>query len=162
MCCQGYKRYDYDWSKCVPDCGSKCQQNGFCLAGNICQCFDEFVLNHRDDCIPTCPLGCPNGQCYINGTCVCEAGYELDASRRYCQPLCDMGCARNEICDKPNKCICLEGYTKAVPDTLDMGCQPVCIPNCGYGHCIGPNRCHCFHGYHKRENSSICESDCYM
>ncbi|TMW45089.1 hypothetical protein DOY81_009831, partial [Sarcophaga bullata] len=114
VCCQGYKRYDFDWTKCVPDCGEKCQRNGFCLEGGICQCFDDFVLNHRNDCVPTCPLGCPDGQCYINGTCICNKGFELDATKKYCMPVCSLGCGRNEICDAPDTCVCDKGYAKFV------------------------------------------------
>lgn len=163
VCCQGYKRYDFDWTKCVPDCGQKCLRNGFCLEGGVCQCFDDFVLNHRNDCVPICPLGCPNGQCYLNGTCVCNEGYVLDATKKYCEPVCTMGCGRNEVCDAPETCVCAVGYAKAPPTSLGrIGCQPVCIPDCGFGHCVGPNQCECFPGYQKRANSSVCESNCYL
>ncbi|XP_037825952.1 von Willebrand factor D and EGF domain-containing protein [Lucilia sericata] len=164
VCCQGYKRYDFDWTKCVPDCGQKCQRNGFCLEGGVCQCFEDFVLNHRNDCVPTCPLGCPNGECYLNGTCVCNKGYQLDATKKYCEPNCTLGCGRNEVCDAPDTCVCAEGYAKALhsPNAAQMGCQPVCIPDCGFGHCVGPNQCECFPGYQQRVNSSICESNCYL
>ncbi|XP_017465112.1 PREDICTED: tenascin isoform X2 [Rhagoletis zephyria] len=161
VCCKGYKRYDFDWNRCVPDCGNKCQANGFCLDGGICRCFDEFVLNHRNVCIPICPLGCPNGQCYLNGTCICQEGYELDPTRKFCMPRCEFSCAHNEICVEPNKCECAEGYTRALPPST-MGCQPICIPDCGFGHCVAPNHCECFHGYLKRLNGSTCESNCYM
>lgn len=157
VCCHGFKRYDFDWNKCVPDCGNKCQKNGFCLEGGVCQCFSEFVLNHRNDCVATCPLGCPNGQCYLNGTCVCDQGYELDPTKKYCVAVCELGCGRNEICDEPNKCACAEGYARSSNRELaKIGCQPVCIPDCGYGHCVGPNQCECFSGYSKKDNGTVC------
>lgn len=161
VCCKGYKRYPYDWSRCVPDCRDKCQRNGFCMDGGVCQCFDEFVLNHRNDCISTCPLGCANGRCFLNGTCLCNYGYQLDPTKKYCEPFCYFGCGLNEFCAEPHKCECLEGYAKSrEPDGI-IGCQPVCIPDCGYGHCVGPNQCECFLGYVKRENRSVCEGNCY-
>ncbi|XP_005189762.1 epidermal growth factor-like protein [Musca domestica] len=158
VCCPGFKRYDFDWSKCVPDCGNKCLKNGFCLEGGVCQCFDEFVLNHRNDCVPTCPLGCPNGRCYLNGTCVCNSGYELDPTKKYCVPICKMGCGRNEICVEPERCECAEGYSRSPNHQLTkIGCQPICIPDCGFGYCSGPNKCECFPGYGKKTNGTVCE-----
>uniref|UniRef100_A0A1I8PBM7 EGF-like domain-containing protein n=1 Tax=Stomoxys calcitrans TaxID=35570 RepID=A0A1I8PBM7_STOCA len=157
VCCPGYKRYDFDWSKCVPDCGNKCQKNGFCIDGGICQCFDEFVLNHRNDCVPTCPLGCPNGQCYLNGTCVCNKGYMLDPTKKYCEPICELGCGHHEICATPNQCVCADGYARSSDFKLaHIGCQPVCIPDCGFGHCVAPNQCECFPNYEKKENGTVC------
>ncbi|XP_030377144.1 uncharacterized protein LOC115626033 [Scaptodrosophila lebanonensis] len=162
VCCKGWQRYEYDWSRCVPDCGDKCHEHGFCLPGGRCQCFDEFVLNHRNVCVPTCPLGCPHGQCYLNGTCVCQRGYELDGSRKFCQPQCNQTCGHNEVCDAPGKCVCAEGYARGLRDSTALGCQPICIPDCGYGHCVGPNQCECFPGYEKRINGTSCQSACYM
>ncbi|XP_075150069.1 nimrod B4 isoform X2 [Haematobia irritans] len=157
VCCPGYKRYIYDWSKCVPDCGNKCLMNGFCLDGGVCQCFDEFILNHRKDCVPTCPLGCPNGKCYLNGTCVCDQGYMLDPTKKYCEPICELGCGRHEVCDEPNKCVCAEGYSLSPDHRLThLGCQPICIPDCGHGHCVGPNQCECFKDYEKKGNGTVC------
>ncbi|XP_037957734.1 tenascin [Teleopsis dalmanni] len=162
VCCRGFKRYEYDWSMCVPDCGNMCLQNGFCIDGGKCMCFDEFVHNYRNICVPTCPLGCPHGQCYLNGTCVCNEGFILDPSKKFCQPECDPICGHNEICIEPNKCICADGYAKSIRPDSTMGCQPVCIPDCGFGHCIAPNECKCFDRYEKRMNGTACESPCYM
>ncbi|EDW75758.1 uncharacterized protein Dwil_GK15108 [Drosophila willistoni] len=162
VCCKGWRRYEYDWSRCVPDCGERCLENGFCLAGGICQCFDDFVLNYRNNCVPTCPLGCPHGRCYLNGTCVCQQGYELDGSRRFCQPICNQTCGHNEICLEPGKCVCAEGYARGLRESSALGCQPICIPDCGHGHCVAPNECECFPGYQKRLNGSSCESNCYL
>ncbi|KAH8409966.1 hypothetical protein KR009_003241 [Drosophila setifemur] len=161
VCCKGWRRYEYDWSRCVPDCGERCQENGFCLAGGICQCFDDFVLNYRNNCVATCPLGCLHGRCFLNGTCLCDKGYELDGSRRFCQPQCNATCGHNEVCLEPGKCECAEGYARGLRESSALGCQPICIPDCGYGHCVGPNQCECFPGYRKRDNGSSCESTCY-
>uniref|UniRef100_A0A6P4FGP6 von Willebrand factor D and EGF domain-containing protein n=1 Tax=Drosophila rhopaloa TaxID=1041015 RepID=A0A6P4FGP6_DRORH len=162
VCCKGWRRYEYDWSQCVPDCGDRCQENGFCLAGGICQCFEDFVLDYRHNCVPTCPLGCPHGRCFLNGTCKCDRGYELDGSRRFCQPQCNATCGHNEVCLEPGKCSCAEGYARGLRESSALGCQPICIPDCGYGHCVGPNDCRCFPGYEKRLNSSSCEAICYL
>ncbi|KAH8393576.1 hypothetical protein KR200_005009 [Drosophila serrata] len=161
VCCKGWRRYEYDWSRCVPDCGEHCQENGFCVAGGLCQCFDDFVLNYRNNCVATCPLGCPHGRCFLNGTCLCNKGYELDGSRRYCQPQCNTTCGHNEVCLEPGKCSCAEGFARGLRESSALGCQPVCIPDCGYGHCVGPNQCECFPGYQKRLNGSSCEGHCY-
>ncbi|XP_017154787.1 von Willebrand factor D and EGF domain-containing protein [Drosophila miranda] len=161
VCCKGWRRYEYDWSKCVPDCDDRCQENGFCLAGGICQCFDDFVLNYRNNCVPTCPLGCPHGRCYLNGTCLCDKGYELDGSRLFCQPQCNQTCGHNEVCLEPGKCSCAEGYVRGLRESAALGCQPICIPDCGYGHCVAPNQCECFPGYHKRINGTSCENGFY-
>ncbi|KAL7740373.1 hypothetical protein ACLKA6_013171 [Drosophila palustris] len=162
VCCKGWRRYEYDWSRCVPDCGERCQENGFCLPGGHCQCFDDFVLNYRNNCVPTCPLGCPHGQCFLNGTCRCDRGYELDGSRRFCQPQCNATCGHNEICIEPGKCVCAEGYARGLRESNALGCQPMCIPDCGYGHCVAPNQCECFPNFQKRANGTSCESNCYM
>ncbi|XP_016963931.1 epidermal growth factor-like protein isoform X1 [Drosophila biarmipes] len=162
VCCKGWRRYEYDWSQCVPDCGERCQENGFCLAGGICKCFPDFVLNYRNNCVPTCPLGCPHGRCYLNGTCRCDQGYELDGSRRFCQPQCNATCGHNEVCLEPGKCSCAEGYARGLRESAALGCQPICIPDCGYGHCVRPNQCECFPGYLKRQNSVSCEIECYL
>ncbi|KAH8378191.1 hypothetical protein KR093_009994 [Drosophila rubida] len=162
VCCKGWRRYEYDWSRCVPDCGEHCQENGFCLPGGRCQCFEDFVLNYRNNCVPTCPLGCPHGKCYLNGTCHCDKGYELDGSHRFCQPQCNSTCGHNEICIEPGKCVCAEGYARGLRESDALGCQPVCIPDCGYGHCVAPNQCECFPMYSKREGRSSCESNCYL
>lgn len=162
VCCKGWRRYEYDWSQCVPDCGERCQENGFCVAGGKCVCFTDFVLNYRNNCVPTCPLGCPHGRCYLNGTCQCDKGYELDGSRKFCQPQCNATCGHNEVCLEPGKCSCAEGYTRGLRESAALGCQPICIPDCGYGHCVRPNECECFPGFQKRKNGITCEGDCYM
>jgi len=51
VCCKGWRRYEYDWSQCVPDCGERCQENGFCVAGGKCVCFTDFVLNYRNNVV---------------------------------------------------------------------------------------------------------------
>ncbi|XP_017853937.1 tenascin [Drosophila busckii] len=162
VCCKGWRRYEYDWSRCVPDCGERCRENGFCLPGGICKCFDDFVLNYRNNCVPTCPLGCPHGQCYLNGTCRCDKGFELDGSRKFCQPQCNQTCSHNEICLEPGKCVCAEGYARGLRESNVMGCQPMCVPDCGYGHCVAPNQCECFPGYQKRLNRTSCEANSYL
>ncbi|CAD6997400.1 unnamed protein product [Ceratitis capitata] len=162
VCCEGYVRSRHDPDQCVPDCStvspSNCR-NGFCRAPNECDCFAEFVRNERGECVHTCPIACEHGRCYLNGTCQCDPGYILDAeTRKFCRAKCPRNCGTHQICVTPGICVCVEGYKM----TPEMGCQPVCTPDCGHGKCVGPNRCECFQGYHKRPMRKVCEADCYV
>ena len=107
----------------------------------------------------TCPIGCQYGRCYLNGTCECQPGYILDPdTRKFCRPNCQNGCGTKQLCVSPGKCQCRDGYHS----TNELGCQPICIPDCGYGKCVGLNQCECFAGFMKRPHRNVCEAECYM
>lgn len=162
VCCEGYIRSPRNWNECIPDCSKISPNNclnGFCHSPQQCQCYDGYVKNDLGECIETCPISCQNGQCFLNGTCLCHSGYSLDPStRQFCRPNCPQTCGTHQICESPGKCACREGYRM----TDDFGCQPICIPDCGHGKCVGPNECECFPGYMKRPQRNVCEAECYM
>ncbi|XP_036321232.1 tenascin isoform X1 [Rhagoletis pomonella] len=162
VCCEGYMRSRFDRDQCIPDCSgvspNNCR-NGHCHAPNQCVCFAEFVRNDRGECVHTCPIACEHGRCYLNGTCQCDPGYTLDLeTRKFCRAQCSQGCGTHQQCVAPGKCACTAGYKM----TTDLGCQPVCIPDCGHGKCVGPNKCECFKGYIKRPLRNVCEAECYI
>ncbi|XP_034099045.2 epidermal growth factor-like protein [Drosophila albomicans] len=161
VCCDGYRPDPYS-EHCVPDCGHSSPdncRNGFCRAPGYCECFAEFVRNDQGACIHTCPIACQHGRCYLNGTCVCKPGYVLDAETRlFCRPECPTACGTHEECVAPGQCDCLTGYRR----TAQLGCQPICAPDCGYGKCVAPNQCECFPGFIKRPQRNVCEAECYI
>lgn len=137
-CCENHKPYKYDNRRCVPECKYGCK-NGVCIAPNKCQCIDGFVANASNHCIETCPIGAPNGVCYLNGTMKCNKGYEPDPTQKYCTAICKNACGKNQVCIRPDECACLDGYI-----STELGCQPVCLPDCGFGKCVAPNKCECY------------------
>lgn len=157
ICCPGYHAMQWRGKiVCRPVC-ENCR-NGRCLEPGKCQCYDEFVQNDNGDCIFTCPLGCQNGRCYLDGSCQCDPGYKLDETRKYCRPICSLGCGSNPLhnCTAPEVCGCIKGYR-----LTDEGCQPVCKPECGIGGtCTGPNLCECDAGFTYR--GGVCQADCYQ
>ncbi|XP_062120997.1 epidermal growth factor-like protein [Drosophila sulfurigaster albostrigata] len=161
VCCDGYRPDPYS-EHCVPDCSHSSPDNchnGFCRAPGYCECFAEFVRNDQGACIHTCPIACQHGRCYLNGTCVCKLGYVLDAETRlFCRPECPTACGTHEECVAPGQCDCLTGYRR----TAQLGCQPICAPDCGYGKCVAPNQCECFPGFIKRPQRNVCEAECYI
>ncbi|XP_013104566.2 epidermal growth factor-like protein [Stomoxys calcitrans] len=164
-CCEGYvatsRPLDLDSNKCVPDCSlvsaNNCR-NGFCRSSQHCECFEGFVANSKGNCVHTCPLGCENGHCLLDGTCICNPGYSLESeTRKFCIPQCShIPCGLNQECVAPGECQCQVGY-----QWLDfLGCQPICQPGCGFGRCGAPQECECFAGYIKRPGRNICEAEC--
>ncbi|XP_044251145.1 epidermal growth factor-like protein isoform X1 [Drosophila takahashii] len=161
VCCAGYRR-DAHSQDCVPDCSESSPdncRNGFCRSPGNCECFAEFVRNEQGACIHTCPIACQYGRCYLNGTCACHRGFVLDQdTRQFCRPQCSQACGTHEECVAPGQCDCSPGYRR----TADLGCQPVCAPDCGFGKCVAPNQCDCFAGFIKRPNRNVCEAECYL
>ncbi|XP_055377865.1 epidermal growth factor-like protein [Condylostylus longicornis] len=158
VCCDGYKRSKYDWNKCVPDC-TNCD-HGVCLEPGYCKCFPNYVKNHEDQCVLTCPVDCNNGQCKADGTCKCNPGYVLDESEKFCRPFCDKrnDCESNyyQYCSAPNICSCKKGYQIA-----RYRCEPICKNNCGVnGTCESPNVCRCHSGAILK--NGICQAPCYQ
>ncbi|XP_017465117.1 PREDICTED: von Willebrand factor D and EGF domain-containing protein [Rhagoletis zephyria] len=157
VCCAGYAPMRWRGNTiCKPVCDN-CR-NGHCVAPNECECFDNFVANDNGDCVFTCPLGCLNGRCFLDGTCQCDPGYKLDETRKFCRPICSSGCGMNprHNCTEPEVCGCAKGY-----QLTDEGCQPVCDPDCGEGgECREPNECYCAPGYELKEG--VCQRECYQ
>lgn len=141
---------------CIPTCDN-CQ-NGFCVAPNQCKCFDDFVPNDNGDCVFTCPLGCLNGRCYLDGTCQCDPGYKLDETRKFCRPICSGGCGNlpSNNCTAPEVCGCSKGF-----QLTDEGCKPICIPDCGPGGiCGSDNICKCNSDHTLIDG--VCQANCYQ
>ena len=111
-----------------------------------------------------------------DGSCACEAGYELEASnRKFCIPKCSQGCSNGAIvlfflfyltkfkwkiltignCTAPDTCECNVGY-KLNENTKK--CQPICLGGCGFGECVAPEQCSCLPGYQK--TGKICTPIC--
>ncbi|KAH8279805.1 hypothetical protein KR054_006236 [Drosophila jambulina] len=156
VCCTGYSASRYKGvTACRPLCGCR---NGSCRAPGECECYEGFVKNDNGDCVFACPLGCQNGVCYLDGSCQCEPGYKLDETRRFCRPICSSGCGNSprHNCTEPEVCGCAKGY-----QLTDVGCQPVCEPDCGVGGlCQEDNQCDCAPGYKRKDG--VCQADCYQ
>uniref|UniRef100_A0A1I8MJU6 Wnt inhibitory factor 1 n=1 Tax=Musca domestica TaxID=7370 RepID=A0A1I8MJU6_MUSDO len=88
---------------CQPYCQS-CH-NGKCIAPEVCQCYDGYVLSDNKDCVFTCPISCLNGRCnLLRGGCLCNSGYKLDETGQFCRPICRAGCGINPLhnCTAPD------------------------------------------------------------
>lgn len=157
ICCKGYAAMRWRGKTlCRPVCDN-CQ-NGRCIAPDVCECYDEYVANDNGDCVFTCPLGCLNGRCYLDGSCECDPGYKLDASHKFCRPICSKGCGSNILhnCTEPEVCGCVKGYI-----LTDNDCQPVCQYDCGSGGiCRQPDTCECNPGFDLKDG--VCQADCYQ
>lgn len=158
VCCKGYERNVHNFRKCDPICEEPCY-NGLCVGPNTCACYPEFVNNHQGKCVPTCPIGCDNGECNLElRVCVCKDGYELDETHKFCVPSCTGGCGAGR-CVGVEKCECNEGYGQ----DEDGKCVPSCEGGCGSGVCIAPGVCQCKPGYEKTEAGCepICSDGCF-
>ncbi|CAD7085513.1 unnamed protein product [Hermetia illucens] len=154
VCCKGYKPYEYDTKKCIPDCPYGCE-NGFCVSPNVCNCFDDHIRSHDDQCVPTCPISCLNGVCDSNGMCTCHPRHILDPFRKFCLPICHGSCGLNRYCSSPGRCSCIRGFK----ENLETGeCDPICPLNCLNGRCISPGICACNPGY--RLQDDVCQANC--
>lgn len=158
-CCGNYVPYIIEGNRdfvCLPKC-EKCQ-NGFCRAPGECICYDGFVKNDADECVFSCPVGCLNGQCFLDGTCRCNRGYKLSENRDFCKPICTIECGENQTCTAPESCSCSEGYT-----LTSFGCAPVCNPPCGIGgKCDAPNVCICYKSMDYELRNDVCQARCYQ
>lgn len=97
-------------------------------------------------------LGCENGEC-SGSTCVCDKGYILDRTSKYCMPICNPPCGKGN-CTAPNICSCNRGY-----DLTSNGCIPKCTNACEFGECVAPEKCSCPEGFILNLNS-ICSPIC--
>lgn len=86
-------------------------------------------------------LGCNNGECH-GDQCVCNSGYTLDPTRKFCAPVCSPDCGRGN-CTAPNVCSCNNGYELSG----DGQCIPKCSKGCQFGECTAPEVCSCRSGY---------------
>lgn len=88
---------------------------------------------------------CENGECSGN-RCVCNRGYRLDKTGKFCMPICDPACNTGN-CTAPNVCSCNGGYDL----TPDGACIPKYTNRCEFGECVAPEgepKCDhpCFNG----------------
>ncbi|XP_058452894.1 epidermal growth factor-like protein [Malaya genurostris] len=158
VCCKGYERNVHNFRKCDPVCDQPCF-NGLCVGPNTCSCYPDFVKNHQGKCVPTCPIGCDNGDCDLAlKLCVCKNGFELDETHQFCVYKCTGGCG-NGRCVGPEKCECTDGY-----EQNEKGkCVPRCEKGCGAGDCVAPGVCQCRPGYEESENGCepVCSDGCF-
>lgn len=97
--------------------------------------------------------GCENGECSGN-RCVCNKGYRLDSTGKFCTPVCSPPCSKGN-CTEPNVCSCNRGYDL----TSDGGCLPKCTNPCEFGQCVAPEKCACPSGFILNRNS-VCSPVC--
>ncbi|XP_071530009.1 uncharacterized protein [Panulirus ornatus] len=128
---------------CEPVCNPPCQNNGICLAPDLCQCSDTW---EGDACeIPkvTTPKVCSNKPpTPMNSRIFC--------SRDECIARCHEGYHFEEgttrltfECDDGNWVIQQSKWAGTIPD-----CEPVCDPACeNEGKCIAPDVCECTQEY---------------
>lgn len=100
--------------------------------------------------------GCDNGNCHRD-TCVCNEGFALDKTHKFCIPHCNPPCG-NGYCSAPNTCTCNDGY-EAISNAA---CRPVCPQGCELGECVAPGQCACRAGFklHERKCVPHCERGC--
>ncbi|XP_075150449.1 uncharacterized protein LOC142224551 [Haematobia irritans] len=122
ICCPHYAPINLMGNTlCRPYCQS-CS-NGKCVAPDVCECHDGFVQNDGKQCVFTCPISCLNGRCnLLTGACLCNPGYTLDETGKYCRPVCRAGCGHNPLhnCTAPDVCGCISGFS-----LTDNDCQPI-------------------------------------
>ncbi|XP_031637797.1 fibrillin-2-like [Contarinia nasturtii] len=107
-------------------------------------------------CEPRC-VGCAHGTCFAPSECLCNPGYNWDASLSECVPVCD-GMCHNGKCISPEKCECNAGYIHHA--TISV-CVPHCNETCVNGVCSGANKCECNYGYRFKNGSQTeCEPIC--
>ncbi|EJD76796.1 tenascin [Loa loa] len=134
-----------------PDCAQisclalrNCSRNGYCIAPNVCKCFDGW--QHHDCSEPTCHLvnNCTgHGTCVSLNECNCDPMFTgVDCSKQISN-CSSANCNNHGLCIN-SKCVCETGWTgqfcsRALCDQLN---------NCsGSGTCIRPQVCECFHGF---------------
>ncbi|XP_050558950.1 extracellular matrix organizing protein FRAS1-like isoform X2 [Spodoptera frugiperda] len=125
-----------------------------------------------------CRPKCINGDCDVDGNCLCYNGYAEQNGT--CVPVCDH--CSNITCSTPNNCQCALGYKmvngSCIPESNATGCsngyivvnnncEPICSSGCPNGYCVGPERCFCLDGFRdaKDENGTdictpICQRPC--
>lgn len=131
-----------------------------------CHGYEPSGLN----CVPVCPSGCENGQCYQPNVCTCLDGYHLivNAHRAWmeCVPHCPDGCDGG-VCTAPGTCTCNVGYRFSEES---KSCEASCLSvgaggsnGCGENaSCIAPDTCRCRDGYAKNPEGSqpLCRPIC--
>ncbi|XP_053692598.1 fibrillin-2-like [Sabethes cyaneus] len=158
VCCKGYERNVHNFRKCDPVCEEPCV-NSLCVGPNTCSCYPDFVKNQQGKCVPTCPIGCDNGDCDLGlQICVCKDGYELDETHKFCVHRCTGGCGAGR-CVGVERCECDEGYGL----DEDGKCVPKCERGCTGGDCVAPGVCQCRRGYEETENGCepVCSNGCF-
>ncbi|XP_055632768.1 fibrillin-1-like [Toxorhynchites rutilus septentrionalis] len=158
VCCEGYERNVHNFRKCDPVCEEPCF-NGLCVGPNKCTCYPDFVNNLQGKCVPTCPIGCDNGECNLQTkVCDCKEGFELDKGRQFCVPKCTGGCGAGR-CVAVEKCECDQGYEI----DEDGKCVPKCQQGCVNGECIAPEVCQCRPGYERTDDECepVCSNGCF-
>lgn len=128
---KGYRRLYGD--EPAGNCTKGNCENGYCATPDNCECFDDFIKDKNDTCVP------------LNDTCIDET-IEDCALLNTTTPepsrstvLC--GCI-NGVCSHENKCFCVGGYRMS--NTTTDKCIPHCSKDCvSYFQC---NRL--FYRYH--------------
>ncbi|XP_072046531.1 FRAS1-related extracellular matrix protein 2-like [Amphiura filiformis] len=146
--------YDDDEPEC--DGGNGCDNNGICVATDVCVCASGFTGNlcQFGSPSPVCDSGngcANNGLCVATDVCVCASGF----TGNLCQfgsasPVCDggNGCANNGLCVATDVCVCASGFTG---NFCQFGSSsPVCDSGNGCannGLCVATDVCVCASGF---------------
>ncbi|KAL6263166.1 hypothetical protein P5V15_005968 [Pogonomyrmex californicus] len=88
----------------------------------------------------------------------CCEGYVQSGSQT-CVPHCSQSC-ENGICEKPNVCVCNEGYRKSIDTNGKESCIPICSNDCINGTCIAPELCSCNENYWLDSDGFTCRPNC--
>lgn len=133
-------------------CSFPCENGGFCVAPDKCQCASGWL---GIDCTtPICSNPCSERRiCVAPNTCVCIPGYTGETcSDAMCVQICENG----GTCSAPDTCSCKSGW-------FDPNCTtPVCEQTCGNGgNCTAPNTCSCPPAWTGRDcRRPVCKQRC--
>ncbi|XP_011638211.1 tenascin-like [Pogonomyrmex barbatus] len=91
----------------------------------------------------------------VNYKC-CEGYVE---SGLKCVPHCSQSC-EDGTCEKPDVCVCDEGYEKSIDANGKESCIPVCSNGCINGTCFAPELCSCNENYWLDSDGFTCRPNC--
>ncbi|KAK7083100.1 hypothetical protein SK128_014119 [Halocaridina rubra] len=130
-----------DWDSlpdCIPICSPECQNNGICLAPNVCECPDNWEG-------PTCeiPKAPPKKECGNKPPTPMNS--RIYCSKDECTARCyedyhfEEGTSRLTFKCMDGKWVIPDSRWSSTPD-----CEPICDPECiNDGRCIAPDVCEC-------------------
>ncbi|XP_069114315.1 cell death abnormality protein 1-like [Argopecten irradians] len=101
------------------------------------------ILDNDDPCGGPCPRysSCDEKR----RKCVCDDGYNWDATYRACVRPCNGRCCANAYCDKDNTCKCKPGYKGLGYVACYKPCRDACKQN---AFCGSDDRCCCNKGFY--------------
>ncbi|XP_041117630.1 sushi, von Willebrand factor type A, EGF and pentraxin domain-containing protein 1 isoform X2 [Polyodon spathula] len=139
------------WSSPTPTCKAKPCPAPSGLSEKVTLSEDVFFVGQ------TVSVSCPMGyRLHGTATIVCKTDQTWTSAAVKCETVCRFPCQNGGTCERPNTCLCIEGWMGHLCE------EPICILPClNGGKCIAPYACECPEGWTgTRCHAAVCQSPC--